>query len=259
MDDEARTIMKIRRVSVVFDGFQALTDVTADIPEHKISFFIGPNGAGKTTLLDIICGKTRPTQGNVRLCNQDGTETILTRLPEYKIVRLGVARKFQTPSVFGGLSVMDNMMLSLKGHKSVREALFYKMTEEDRTLILDTLKQVGMESYTEERAGALDHGHKQWLEIAMLLVQKPQIIMLDEPAAGMNKDETRKTGDILLAIKDRCTIIVIEHDMDFVRQIADEVTVLHEGKILVKGTVEEALENKEVQAVYLGRGGEKDA
>lgn len=250
-----RTILKICGISVVFDGFSALTDIDVSIPEHEISFFIGPNGAGKTTLLDIICGKTKPTQGSVHYYPNEGEDVVLTKMSEYKIARSGVARKFQTPSVFGGLTVRDNMILSLAGHKGVLDSIMYHISADEKKLIEDTLERVGMHGSEDTLAGQLDHGHKQWLEIAMLLVQKPRVIMLDEPAAGMNKDETFHTGDILRSIRDECTIIVIEHDMDFVRQIADIVTVLHEGKILTKGSVNEVLSDTQVQAVYLGRGG----
>ena len=183
----------------------------------------------------------------------------LTGMKEYKIANEGVGRKFQVPSVFVELSVMDNMILSLKGHKGVWESIFYRLSEKEKSLIMDTLSKVGLENLTEVKAGALAHGQKQWLEIAMQLVQKPEIIMLDEPAAGMGKPETFKTGELLKKIKEECTIIVVEHDMDFVKQIADTVTVLHEGKVLMEGSIDEVLSDKTVQAVYLGRGGERNA
>lgn len=255
----SETALQIQNVSVVFDGFQALTDVKAEVKKNTIHFFIGPNGAGKSTLMDIICGKTKPTAGTVTFYPDGGAPLRLTGMKEYKIVQEGIGRKFQTPSVFVNLTVMENMMLSLKGHKGVVESLFYRMSDEDQALILETLKTVGLEDKKDEKAGSLAHGQKQWLEIAMQLVQQPDIIMLDEPAAGMGKPETFKTGDILREIKKQCTVIVIEHDMDFVRQCADVVTVLHEGKVLMEGTVEEVLADKTVQAVYLGRGGERNA
>lgn len=253
------SILQIRKVSVIFDGFQALTDVKAKVKPHTIHFFIGPNGAGKSTLMDIICGKTKPTAGHVTFYPEGRPRMRLTGMKEYKIVQAGVGRKFQTPSVFINLTVMENMMLSLRGHKGVLDSLFYRMNEADRALILETLKTVDLADKVDEKAGSLAHGQKQWLEIAMQLVQKPDIIMLDEPAAGMGKPETFKTGDILKEIKKQCTVIVIEHDMDFVRQCADVVTVLHEGKVLMEGTVAEVLADETVQAVYLGRGGERNA
>lgn len=259
MEKEQDTVLKLKHISVVFDGFKALTDVDINVKRHTIHFFIGPNGAGKTTLLDIICAKTKPTAGTVHFYPQGRESMRLTGMKEYKIANEGVGRKFQVPSVFVELSVMDNMILSLKGHKGVWESIFYRLSEKEKSLIMDTLSKVGLENLTEVKAGALAHGQKQWLEIAMQLVQKPEIIMLDEPAAGMGKPETFKTGELLKKIKEECTIIVVEHDMDFVKQIADTVTVLHEGKVLMEGSIDEVLSDKTVQAVYLGRGGERNA
>lgn len=252
-------ILAIKGIGVTFDGFHALTDVNIQVKRNTIHFFIGPNGAGKTTLLDIICAKTKPTVGNVLYYPDNETEIRLTGMKEYKIVTEGVGRKFQVPSVFINLTVLDNMILSLKGHKGVLDSIFYKPTKEQLELIDSTLKRVGLENRKDIKAGALAHGEKQWLEIAMQLVQKPNIIMLDEPAAGMGKPETFKTGEILKEIKKECTIIVVEHDMDFVKQVADTVTVLHEGKVLMEGNIHDVLADETVQAVYLGRGGERNA
>ena len=251
--------MKIKNVSVVFDGFQALTDVNVKVKRNSIHFFIGPNGAGKTTLLDIICAKTKPTEGNVSFYPADGEKVRLTGMKEYKIVKEGVVRKFQVPSVFVNLTVEENMELSLKGNKGVWQSVFHRTSEEEKALIDETLKKVGLEKRKDILAGSLAHGEKQWLEIAMQFVQKPEIILLDEPAAGMGKPETFKTGELLKEIKKECTIIVVEHDMDFVKQIADCVTVLHEGKILMEGDIHQVLADETVQAVYLGRGGERNA
>ena len=252
-------VLKIKHISVVFDGFKALTDVDINIRRHDIHFFIGPNGAGKTTLLDIICAKTKPTVGTIHFYPEKRDEIRLTGMKEYKIVNEGVGRKFQVPSVFVELTVMENMILSLKGHKGIWQSIFYHLSPEDEAQILEVLKKVGLEERTGILAGSLAHGEKQWLEIAMQLVQKPEIIMLDEPAAGMGKRETFKTGDLLKEIKKECTVIVVEHDMEFVKQIADTVTVLHEGKVLMEGSVTEVLADETVKAVYLGRGGERDA
>ena len=252
-------VLKIKHISVVFDGFKALTDVDINIRRHDIHFFIGPNGAGKTTLLDIICAKTKPTVGTIHFYPEKRDEIRLTGLKEYKIVKEGVGRKFQVPSVFVELTVMENMILSLKGHKGIWQSIFYHLSPEDEAQILEVLKKVGLEERTGILAGSLAHGEKQWLEIAMQLVQKPEIIMLDEPAAGMGKRETFKTGDLLKEIKKECTVIVVEHDMEFVKQIADTVTVLHEGKVLMEGSVTEVLADETVKAVYLGRGGERYA
>ena len=252
-------VLKIKHISVVFDGFKALADVDINIRRHDIHFFIGPNGAGKTTLLDIICAKTKPTVGTIHFYPEKRDEIRLTGMKEYKIVNEGVGRKFQVPSVFVELTVMENMILSLKGHKGIWQSIFYHLSPEDEAQILEVLKKVGLEERTGILAGSLAHGEKQWLEIAMQLVQKPEIIMLDEPAAGMGKRETFKTGDLLKEIKKECTVIVVEHDMEFVKQIADTVTVLHEGKVLMEGSVTEVLADETVKAVYLGRGGERYA
>ena len=246
-------ILEIKSVSVNFDGFYALTEVTANVKRNSIHFFIGPNGAGKTTLLDIICAKTKPTEGSVIFYPENGDMVRLTGMKEYEIVRKGVGRKFQVPSVFVNLTVYENMMLSLKGNKGVLNSIFYKMSKAEEVLIDETLHKVSLQDRKNIRAGALAHGEKQWLEIAMQLVQKPEIIMLDEPAAGMGKPETFKTGEILKEIKKECSVIVIEHDMDFVKMASDIVTVLHEGKVLMEGSIDDILEDKTVQAVYLGR------
>lgn len=249
-------VLEINNISVCFDGFYALTEVKTKVKRNTIHFFIGPNGAGKTTLLDIICAKTKPTSGTVMFYPKDKDPIRLTGMKEYKIVQAGVGRKFQVPSVFVNLTVEENMILSLKGHKGILDSIFHKPTEEDKAQIYKTLEKVGLQDKKDVRAGSLAHGQKQWLEIAMQLLQKPEIIMLDEPAAGMGKPETFRTGEILKEIKKECTIIVIEHDMDFVKQAADIVTVLHEGKLLMEGSIDEVLADKTVQAVYLGRGGE---
>lgn len=256
---EKDTLLKIKNVSVVFDGFQALTDVNVKVKRNSIHFFIGPNGAGKTTLLDIICAKTKPTEGNVSFYPADGEKVRLTGMKEYKIVKEGVVRKFQVSSVFVNLTVEENMELSLKENKGVWQSVFHRTSEEEKALIDETLKKVGLEKRKDILASSLAHGEKQWLEIAMQFVQKPEIILLDEPAAGMGKPETFKTGELLKEIKKECTIIVVEHDMDFVKQIADCVTVLHEGKVLMEGDIHQVLADETVQAVYLGRGGERNA
>lgn len=250
----AENILEIKGISVNFDGFYALTDVNIEVKKNTIHFFIGPNGAGKTTLLDIICAKTKPTMGNVVFSPSKGREIRLTDKKEYEIVTLGVSRKFQVPSVFVNLTVFDNMMLSLSQNKKVFESIFYKMSQEEKDFIVSVLTKVGLQDRIDVRAGALSHGEKQWLEIAMQLASKPDLIMLDEPAAGMGKPETMKTSEILKEIKNECTIIVIEHDMEFVKKTADIVTVLHEGKKLTEGSYDEIIVNEQVQSVYLGRG-----
>lgn len=251
-------VLEIKNVSVCFDGFYALTEVNTVVKRNTVHFFIGPNGAGKTTLLDIICAKTKATSGTVKYYPKDRKPMRLTGMKEYQIVLEGIGRKFQVPSVFVNLTVEENMILSLKGHKGIFDSIFHKPSKEDMEDIHAVLARVGLEDKAKRRAGALAHGEKQWLEIAMQLLQKPEIIMLDEPAAGMGKTETYKTGEILQEIKKECTVIVIEHDMEFVKQAADIVTVLYEGKLLMEGDITDVLADKTVQAVYLGRGGEAD-
>ncbi len=252
-------VLEIKDITVDFSGFCALLNVNVNVKRHTIHFFIGPNGAGKTTLLDIICAKTKPTNGVCTFFPEKREPIKLTGMKEYKIVCEGIGRKFQVPSVFVNLTVEENMILSLKGRKGIWQSIFFKPSPKDEALINETLETVGLLGKKDENAGALAHGQKQWLEIAMQLVQQPEIIMLDEPAAGMGKPETFKTGEILKRIKDTCTVIVVEHDMDFVRQISDRVTVLHEGKVLLEGSCDEVLADETVQAVYLGRGGERNA
>lgn len=252
-------VLEMNKISVEFEGFKALTDISCKVKRNTIHFFIGPNGAGKTTLLDIICGKTKQTFGKVYYYPDEDQKKVLTGMKEYQIVREGVGRKFQVPSVFANLTVFDNMQLSLRGNKGVLDSIFYRPAKEELDSIDEILELVNLKDKRGLVAGALAHGEKQWLEIAMQLVQKPSVIMLDEPAAGMGKPETFKTGDILRKIKPECTIIVVEHDMQFVKQVADTVTVLHEGKILMEGSIDDVLADKTVQSVYLGRGGERNA
>lgn len=252
-------VLRTNGISAVFDGFWALTEVNVEVQRHDIHFFIGPNGAGKTTLLDIICAKTKASNGTVCFYPEGREEVRLTGMKEYKIVLQGIGRKFQVPSVFQNLTVFDNMELSLKGHKGIGDAIFHKPGKEEREDIDRVLEMVGLSDRKQIPAGSLAHGEKQWLEIAMQLLQKPEIIMLDEPAAGMGKPETFKTGEILKEMKKTCTIIVVEHDMDFVKQVADTVTVLHEGKVLMEGNINDILADETVQSVYLGRGGERNA
>jgi len=269
-------ILKVNSISVCFDGFYALTEVDVSVKRNTVHFFIGPNGAGKTTLLDIICAKTRPTLGNVVFYpegnlrpsgsagvpeggHHGGHGIRLTGMHEYQIARNGVGRKFQVPSVFVNLTVLDNMVLSLKRHKTILDSIFRSPSPEEHTQIDEILEKVGLSRRKEVKAGSLAHGEKQWLEIAMQIAAKPQLIMLDEPVAGMGRAETDKTADILAEIKRECTVIVVEHDMEFVKMAADTVTVLHEGKVLTEGCISDVLADKTVQAVYLGRGGERNA
>ncbi|MFA6856776.1 MAG: urea ABC transporter ATP-binding protein UrtD [Treponema sp.] len=257
---EVPPVISIENISVEFDGFKALNNVTTKIMPNEVHFFIGPNGAGKTTLLDIICGKTKPSAGKViyhggeDFGNREDVNLDLTKMREFDIVNAGIGRKFQTPSVYESLTVWQNMELSLKSDKTVTASLFFKSTKKQQDRIEHMLSVVGLLEKRYENAAGLSHGQKQWLEIAMLLVQEPQVLMLDEPVAGMGKQETDKTGSIIKAIAKQYAVVVVEHDMAFVRQTADMVTVMHEGKILIEGTAEKVLSDDKVKAVYLGRG-----
>lgn len=259
-DFKIEPVLSIENVSVDFDGFRALSNITTEIMPNSVHFFIGPNGAGKTTLLDIICGKTKPTEGTVvyhdgpYYRNRTLINIDLTKLYEFDIVNYGIGRKFQVPSVYKNLTVYENMELSLKGEKGVYESLFFKPTEQQIKDINSVLELIGLQDKENVFAGSLSHGQKQWLEIGMLIVQKTKILLLDEPVAGMGKEETEKTGNIIKEIAKKCAVVVVEHDMEFVRQVADRVTVMHEGKILVEGAAGEVLSNEKVKEVYLGRG-----
>jgi urea transport system ATP-binding protein len=255
-EQRAQVILEVRGISVSFEGFYALSDINMDIRRNTIHFFIGPNGAGKTTLLDIICGKIKPSAGNVLYHPQPNEALRLTRIKEYQIANAGVARKFQVPSVFVNLTVWDNMVLSLAGSKGLMPSLFGRPSVREEREIESMLARFGLLGDKDMIASSLAHGKKQHLEIAMQLLGRPGLLMLDEPAAGMGRAETEQLGRILQECRQDCSIIVVEHDMDFVKQIADVVTVLHEGKILLEGSVQEVLADATVQAVYLGRGAE---
>ena len=258
-------LLSLKHISVEFDGFKAVNDVTTTIAPHEIHFFIGPNGAGKTTLLDVICGKTKPSAGEVDYADVGN----ILKLKEFEIVKKGICRKFQVPSTFVNLSVYDNMRIALNHDKSVFGSLFMRKRYLDTRKIYEVLNLVGLDKKSKERAKSLSHGEKrlyrcphgekQWLEIAMLLVEEPKLLLLDEPVAGMGQAETEKTARILEEIKDRCAVAVVEHDMNFVKSIADDVTVMHEGSILTEGTASEVMQNRKVQEVYLGRGEEQHA
>ena len=242
-------ILTLEGVNKSFEGFKAINDLTFYLDEGELRTIIGPNGAGKSTMLDLITGRTRPDAGKIEF----GRDTDLTRLNEYQINRLGVGRKFQTPSVYVEHTVFENILLSLPGTRSVWEALFSRTTPRQRERVEEVLEIVGLKDKSESLAGALAHGQKQWLEIGMLLAQDPRLLLVDEPAAGMSDEETVKTGELLLSLAGKHSIVVIEHDMTFVRQIARKVTVLHQGTVLCEGTVDEVQNNEKVVEVYLGR------
>ena len=242
-------ILMLEDVNKAFEGFKAISNLTLYMDEGELRTIIGPNGAGKSTMLDLITGRTKPDKGKIEF----GKNTDLTLLNEYQINRLGIGRKFQTPSVYIDHTVFENIWLSLKGSRAVWTTIFAQLSSEQKDRIHELLNTVGLSDKADWKAGALSHGQKQWLEIGMLLAQDPKLLLVDEPAAGMTDEETHKTGELLLSLEGKHSIIVIEHDMAFVRQIARKVTVLHQGTVLCEGTVDEVQNDERVIEVYLGR------
>jgi urea transport system ATP-binding protein len=245
------SIVYLDDVTVDYDGFKALNRLNFYMDHRELRVVIGPNGAGKTTLLDVISGRVRPAAGRVIF----GHRTDLTQLREDEIVALGVGRKFQTPSVFVNLSVRDNVDLSLRrASKGVFATLLGRGdAAEERRRVAETLERAGLAERGDVPAGALSHGEKQWLEIAMVMAQDPELLLVDEPVAGMTDEETARTGELLLAIAADRSVLVIEHDMEFVRQLARKVTVLHQGTVLCEGSVEQVQRDPRVLEVYLGQ------
>jgi urea transport system ATP-binding protein len=240
-------VLEVQGVTVRFDGFRALNDLTLSLEMGELRCIVGPNGAGKTTLMDVITGKSRPDTGTVRFAGRD-----ITRLTEHAIARLGVGRKFQRPTVFPGHTVFENLELTTHGKKGVMRALFARLSASDLRSIEQTLELIGLTEQRDRLAGLLSHGQKQWLEIGMLLVQRPKLLLVDEPVAGMTQHEIERTEQILASLAGTHTIVVVEHDMDFVRSIARTVTVLHEGSVLAEGTMRDVQNDPRVVEVYLG-------
>ena len=236
-------------VSVSFDGFRALDNLSLAIEPGEMRAIIGPNGAGKTTMMDVVTGKTRPDVGDVYF---DGTYD-LSRLDETEIALLGIGRKFQKPTVFDMHTVEDNIALALKSDRRARKTLFWRDTGEERRRINDILDIIRLSQVRRRVAGLLSHGQKQWLEIGMLLAQEPKLLLVDEPVAGMTDAETRQTAELLKEINRDRTVVVVEHDMTFVRELGVKVTCLHEGSVLAEGTIDQVSENERVVEVYLGR------
>jgi len=247
-------ILDVQSVTVSFDGFKVLDDLNFSIDYGELRFLIGPNGAGKTTLLDIITGKTIPQQGKVIF---DG-KIDARKTSEHRLVQYGIGRKFQTPSVFGSLTVLENLEAAL-GFKTPIFRLLGALNGEERDKIAGVLEMTGLEDRAQTSADILSHGEKQWLEIGMLLVQEPKLMLLDEPVAGMSRAERDRTGELIQRIGQDRSVLVVEHDMVFVRQFASTVTVLHMGRLLCEGPVAEVQSDPEVIEVYLGRGHEKIA
>jgi len=245
-------IIYLEDVTVSFDGFQALSRLNFYMDRRELRVVIGPNGAGKTTLLDVISGRVKPEHGRVIF----GRNTDLTVLSENEIAALGIGRKFQTPSVFVNLTVWENVELSLRRpSKGVLATLMSRDGGEARDRIAATLDTVGLGAKGGAPAGALSHGEKQWLEIGMVMAQEPELLLVDEPVAGLTDEETARTGELLLSIAAERSVLVIEHDMEFVRQIARTVTVLHQGSLLCEGGVEQVQRDPRVLEVYLGHSG----
>lgn len=242
-------VLMLEGVNKTFDGFKAISDLNFYLDEGELRVVIGPNGAGKSTMLDLITGRTRPDTGKVQFAGR----TDLTRLNEAQINRAGIGRKFQTPSVYIEHTVRENIWLSLEGTRSVWASLFSRLTPAQSDRIAEILNTIGLLQKADVKAGLLSHGQKQWLEIGMLLAQNPKLLLVDEPAAGMTDEETAKTGELLISLAGKHSIVVIEHDMTFVRQIAKTVTVLHQGHVLKEGTVDQVQQDEQVIEVYLGR------
>lgn len=244
-------ILDVQNVTVSFDGFKVLDNLNFAMDTGELRFLIGPNGAGKTTLLDIVTGKTRASKGRIVY---DGAKDI-TRQQEHHRVRMGISRKFQTPSIFGSLSVLEN----LEAAAGFRTSYLRGLSGAQRDHVISTLGKIGLNHRAHVLAGQLSHGEKQWLEIGMLLTQKPRLLLLDEPVAGMTTRERERTGELLQSIRGECSVLVVEHDMVFVRQFASKVTVLHMGQLLCEGPVETVQSDSRVIEVYLGRSHEKTA
>ena len=240
-------VLAIEDLTVSFDGFKAVDNLTMYIDKNELRVVIGPNGAGKTTVLDLICGKTKSTSGSIKFMN-----TELTKLSEHEIVRAGVGRKFQTPSIYENLSVYQNLEVSYPKGRGVWGSLFFKRSEEVVSQVKKIADEIMLTDFLDMEAALLSHGQKQWLEIGMLLMQDPELLMLDEPVAGMSAKERDQTADLLNKICKNRSVIVIEHDMEFVKKIAHKVTVLHQGKILAEGAMDSVQEDEKVIEVYLG-------
>ncbi len=252
----AHPLISVEDVSKTYDGFKAITRLTFYLFQGELRTVIGPNGAGKSTFFDLLTGRARPDAGKIEFGTDPATTADLTRLNECEINRLGIGRKFQTPSVYAEHTVWDNLVLSLRGPRGVFASLFHRLSSTDRDRLDELLILVRLDAKRHWKAGLLAHGEKQWLEIAMLLAQEPQVLLVDEPAAGMTDDETKRTGELLLSLAGKHSLIVVEHDMTFVRQIArdGQVTVLHQGSVLCEGRFDEVQSDPKVREVYLGRG-----
>ena len=240
-------LLALESVTVSFDGFKAVDDLNLYIDYGELRVIIGPNGAGKTTVLDLICGRTRVAGGSIKFKDQE-----ITGCKEQEIVRRGIGRKFQTPTIYEDLTVFENLELSVPRGRDVAGALFWKRTSDVIERVREIARMIFLEEHLDRPAEALSHGQKQWLEIGMLLMQDPELLMLDEPVAGMSVSERTRTAELLEFVSKGRSVIVIEHDMKFVESIADRVTVLHQGKVLAEGSMATIQDNAQVKEVYLG-------
>ena len=242
------TILELTNLTVSFDGFKALNALSLKVEAGELRCIIGPNGAGKTTMMDVITGKTRPDQGTAWF----GRSIDLLKLSEPEIAQAGIGRKFQKPTVFENLNVFDNLELALAGDKSFWKVLLARLTPQQRERIDEVLVTIGLTDQRQTMATTLSHGQKQWLEIGMLLMQDPELLLVDEPVAGMTPQETERTAQLLLSLAGKHSVVVVEHDMEFVRSIARQVTVLHEGSVLAEGDMNHVQNDARVIEVYLG-------
>ena len=249
VDVSHRGILYLESISVSFDGFKALNDLSLTIDAGELRCVIGPNGAGKTTMMDVITGKTRPDAGTAFF----GQTIDLTRLSEPEIADRGIGRKFQKPTVFEQHTVFENLELARKANKRVWPTLTAKLDSAAHGRILTILDTIKLNGEAKRPAGLLSHGQKQWLEIGMLLMQEPQVLLLDEPVAGMTDDETLRSAELFQSLAGDYTLVVVEHDMDFVARIADRVTVLHEGRVIAEGSMQQVQQDEQVIEVFLGR------
>ena len=243
-------LLEVNGINVTFDGFKAINNLSLSISNNELRAIIGPNGAGKTTFMDIVTGKTKPDSGTI-LWGQKNSS--LLRMNEAQIVELGISRKFQKPTLIETQSVFENLLLSLKKSRNPIATLFYKMSPDDEKEITNIAIEVNLIENIGSLAGQLSHGQKQWLEIGMLLAQKPNLLLIDEPAAGMTSPERKKTVNLLKKLSKNQSIIVVEHDMEFIKSLECRVTVLHEGTVIAEGSLDYVSQNKKVIDVYLGR------
>jgi len=241
-------LLYVDGVTVSFDGFKALNSLSLIIKHQELRCIIGANGAGKSTMMDVITGKTKPDEGSVIF----GQSLNLLEMDEPSIAQVGIGRKFQKPTVFEGHSIFENLELAMKSDKRFFKTLFAKMSKAKKKNIEQTMELIGLQDFYDKKAGILSHGQKQWLEIGMLLMQDPKLLLVDEPVAGMTPYEVEKTGQILTDIARTHSVVVVEHDMEFIRSIAKKVTVLHEGSVLAEGSMKSIQENEKVRKVYLG-------